>query len=148
MSAISGRDIVWYSKRIRTLTLLQEIAADWNGKSSRLLKLDACCSFAHNCKAFHDFNSSSPWANVHSLPVLHKRRFFHLIVKVNNNYHKKIYQNPLRHFLKSFIAWTILYVEDWQITTRWHFHKISFHVTSKVMTSQSRAIFNYFHRLK
>ena len=52
------------------------MSADWNGKSSRLLMLEACCSFER--RAFHDSNSSLPWANVHSLPVLHRRRFFHL----------------------------------------------------------------------
>ena len=40
-------------------------------------------------------------------------------VKVNYNYHKKIYQNPLRHFFKKlYITLTILYVEDCQTTTR------------------------------
>ena len=63
-----------------------------------------------------------------------------IIIKVNYNYHKKISQNPLRQFLKALLTLTILYVENCR-TTNNVCHKISYHVTSKVMTSLATWLF-------
>ena len=57
-----------------------------------------------------------------------------IMIKVYYNYHKNYPWIHWGNFSQKLYI-TILYVEEWQTTKRWYLHKISSHVTSRVVTS-------------